>query len=176
MSGNTDNNGAASAAPLTQRLLTPIVWTGGAISTLLILAALGLTTYSVFMRYVIGRPPVWIDQLTGFVLVALVMFGVAEAYRRGNHISIDLLTDNLSRPMRRLRWIWSDLCVLAFSLVLVLSTWEAVEFAHSFGSYTSGSIEIASWIPQLPILIGGLLLGLFSVARLIGHILGGPGK
>lgn len=173
MSGNSDDQGAASAAPFIERLLTPIIWIGGAISSLLILAALGLTTYSVFMRYVIGRPPVWIDQFTGFILVALVMFGVAEAYRRGNHIAIDLLTENLRGPVKRLRAIWSDLCVLAFSSALVISTWEAVEFAHSFGSYTSGSIEIASWIPQLPLLIGGLLLGLFSVARLFGHIFGG---
>lgn len=157
-------------------MLTPVVWIGGAISTLLILVALGLTTYSVFMRYVIGWPPAWIDQLTGFVLVALIMFGVAEAYRRGSHIAIDLLTENLSGGMRRLRWIWSDLCVLAFSIVLVLSTWEAIEFAISFESYTSGSVEIASWIPQLPLLFGGLLLGLFAIARLVGHLLAGTGE
>lgn len=176
MSGIPDKEGAASAAPLVERLLTPFVWVGGAISTLLILVALALTAYSVFMRYVMNRPPVWIDQFTGFLLVALVMMGVAEAYRRGNHISIDLLTENLSGGWQRLRLIWSDLCVLAFSAVLVLSTWEAIEFAHSFGSFTSGSIEIASWIPQVPILVGALLLGLFAIARLIGHVFGGSRK
>lgn len=170
MSGLPDDDGAERAAPLAERIATPIVSLGGAISTLLILAALGLTTYSVFMRYVIGSPPVWIDQLTGFLLVALIMFGVGEAYRHGNHIAIDLLTEDLPPRMRKLRWIWSDLCVLAFSVVLVLSTWETVEFAMAFGSYTAGSIQIASWIPQLPLLIGGVLLGLFAVARLIGHL------
>ncbi|WP_068110784.1 TRAP transporter small permease [Tropicimonas marinistellae] len=171
MSGNANDKEAASAAPFTERLLAPVVWAGGAISTLLILAALGLTTYSVFMRYVIGRPPVWIDDLTGMLLVALVMFGVAEAYRRGNHISIDLLTETLTHRGDILRWIWSDLCVLAFSVVLGLSTWEAIEFAHSFGSFTSGAIEIQSWIPQVPMLVGAILLGLFAIARLIGRVL-----
>lgn len=168
-----ESEGAASVAPLLERVLTPIVRIGGATSTLLVLAALVLTTYSVFLRYVMGRAPVWIDQLTGFVLVALVMFGVAEAYRRGSHIAIDVLTESLSCRARQLRLIWSDLCVLAFSVVLVTSTWEAVEFARDFGSYTSGSIEIESWIPQLPLLFGGLLLGLLATARLIGHMLRG---
>lgn len=172
MSGPPDPGRAASAAPLAERLLTPLVRIGGVLSTLLILAALALTAYSVFMRYVMSRPPVWIDQVTGFLLVALVMLGVAEAYRRGNHIAIDLLTATLSGRMHRMRLIWSDLCVLAFSVVLVLSTWEAIEFAHGFGSYTSGSVEIASWIPQVPILVGGGLLGLFAIARLIGHLSG----
>lgn len=173
MSGKIDDNGAADAAPLTERALTPLAWIGGAVSTVLMLVALALTAWSVFMRYVLNRPPVWIDQFTGFLLVALVMFGVTEAYRRGQHIAIDLLTEKLSPRMQRIRWIWSDLCVLAFSAVLVISTWEAVEFAHSFGAFTSGSIQIAAWIPQLPLLIGGLLLGLFAVARLIGHLLKG---
>jgi TRAP-type C4-dicarboxylate transport system permease small subunit len=176
MSGPVKKSEATSVASLPERLLTLIVRLGGAISTLLILIALALTTYSVFMRYVIGHPPVWIDQLVGYILVALVMFGVAEAYRRGNHIAIDLLTGNLSGRMDRLRQIWSDLCVLAFSLVIVISTSEAVEFARSFGSFTSGSIEIESWIPQLPLLVGGLLLGLFAIARLFGHIFRGMGK
>jgi len=170
MSGQTDNNGAASAAPLTVRVITPLVWLGGAISALLILATLALTTYSVFMRYVVGRPPVWIDQTTGFILVALVMLGAAEAYRRGNHISIDLFTDGLSDRTQRIRWIWSDICVLAFAIVLVWSSWGAIEFAMRFGSYTSGTIEIASWIPQLPLLVGGILIGLLAIARLLGQI------
>lgn len=170
MSSNDSKNGAASAAPFLERFFAPIIWLGGAISTLLILIALALTTYSVFMRYVIGDPPIWIDELSGFILVALIMFGVAEAYRRGNHISIDLLSASLSGPKQRIQHIWSDLCVFAFSVVLVISTWEAVNFAHRFGSYTSGTIEIQSWITQVPLLIGGLLLGLFAIARLFGHI------
>lgn len=168
MSPRTDAHGAAKAAPIPERIATPIVWLGGAISAFLILVVLCLTTYSVFMRYVLNRPPVWIDDLTGYVLVALVMFGVTEAYRGGNHISIDLLTGRLPRSLRKVQTIWSDVCVIAFAAVLIVSTWHAIDFAISFDSYTSGSIEIASWIPQVPLLVGGVLLALFAVARLLG--------
>lgn len=160
--------GAASVAPLPERLAMPVVWIGGALSALLILLTLGLTTYSVFMRYVIAKPPVWVDELIGYLLVALISFGIAEAYRRGNHIAIDLLTERLPRRMVRLRWLWSDLCVLAFAVILGLSTWETIEFSRRFGSYSSGAIEIQTWIPQVPMLIGSALLGLFAAARLIG--------
>lgn len=188
MSGDTSNTGAALAAPLAaphsaplavplaERLVTPLVWLGGALSASLILLILALTAYSIFMRYVIARPPVWVDELIGYLLVALISLGVAEGYRRGNHISIDLLTENLSARLSRLRWIWSDLCVLLFAVVLGLSTWEAVEFARAFGAYSSGEIEIQSWIPQLPLLIGAILLGVFAVARLIGQLTQGAGK
>ncbi len=146
---------------------------GGAISSILILLTLGLTTYSVFMRYVLNRPPVWIDELIGYLLVAIVMIGVSEGYRLGSHISIDLLTEGLSPRWRRARWVWSDLCVLAFSIVLGVSTWEAIEFAHSFGSYSSGAIEIQTWIPQVPMLVGAVMLGIISLVRLVGRFLDG---
>lgn len=168
MSQSDKNTGAASVAPLSERLATPVVWIGGALSALLILLTLGLTSYSVFMRYVIAKPPVWIDELTGYLLVALISLGIAEAYRRGNHIAIDLLTERLPPRTTRLRWLWSDFCVLVFAVILGLSTWETIEFAHGFGSYSSGAIEIQTWIPQVPMLVGSVLLGVFAVARLIG--------
>lgn len=168
MSQADNKTGAALVVPMSERIVTPVIWIGGALSALLILFILGLTTYSVFMRYIIAKPPVWIDEVTGYLLVALISLGVAEAYRRGNHIAIDLLTERLPRSTARLRWIWSDLCVLGFAVVLGLSTWDSIEFAHSFGSYSSGAIEIQTWIPQVPLLIGAVLLGLFAVARLIG--------
>lgn len=162
-----DNGAAPDAAPLGERVLAPLIKLGGAISTALILVTLALTTYSVFMRYVMGMPPTWIDQMTGLLLVAMVMFGASEAYRLGDHIAIDLLTANLSSGMARLRAAWSEICVLAFSIVLIVSTWEAIHFSMDFGAYTSGAIEVASWIPQLPMLIGGVLLALIAIARLI---------
>ena len=176
MSQGDRNQRAASAAPFAERLARPLIWSAGAVSTLLILVTLALTVYSVFMRYVIVRPPVWIDELVGYLLVALIALGVAEAYRRDNHISIDLLTEGLRGWKSRVRWIWSDLCVLAFSVVLGMSTWEAIEFAHGFGSYSSGAIEIQTWIPMVPMLVGSVLLGLFALARLIGRFVQGAAR
>ncbi|TIX76508.1 MAG: TRAP transporter small permease subunit, partial [Mesorhizobium sp.] len=68
---------------------------GGALSALLILVVLAITAVSVFNRYFLGRPLMGVDEATGFLVVAIVMFGAAEALRRGDHIRIDLLFDHL---------------------------------------------------------------------------------
>ncbi|WP_353476030.1 TRAP transporter small permease (plasmid) [Salipiger sp. H15] len=172
MSRTQDDTGAAGTAPLTERALTPLVRLGAALSTALILATLVLTTFSALMRYAFDRPPVWVDALNGFLLVAIVAFGVAEAYRRNDHISIDLVTQALRGRARTVAAVFSDLCVLAFCAVLGISTWESIGFARMFGAYTSGAIEIESWIPQVPLLCGAVLLGAFAVARLLGHLFG----
>lgn len=172
MQPDKTEHGAATAAPLPERIATPLVWGAGVLSCILILTTLALTTYAVFMRYVVGSPLVWTDELNGYLLVACIFLGATEAYRRGNHIAIDLLTEKRGPFLTRLRWIWSDLCVLGFSVVLSLSTLEAIEFARMFGSFSSGEIEIETWIPQVPMLVGAILMGLFSVARLIGRFTG----
>lgn len=164
--------GAPAAPSPISKITTPIVWLGGAISTVLILTAFALTIYAVFNRYVLNAPLLWADELIGYCLVAIVMFGAAEAYRRNDHIAIDLLASKASGKAAISLAAISDLAVLAFAAVLGLSTWEAVTFAYSFGSYSSGSIEIATWIPQSPLLAGSALFALAALEKLVGRFAG----
>lgn len=157
--------------PLLLRMADALVWAGGALSALLILLAFGFTIVAVFWRYVLSSPLLWPNDLTGWTLVALIMLGTAEAYRRDNHIAIDLLTARLQGGTRRLQLIWSHLAVLGFSAILVASAWHSVHFAYDWRAYTSGTIEIPLWIPQAPLLIGAGLLGLTAVTKLIETIL-----
>lgn len=172
MADPTTSKGAASTAPRLLRLVEAIVRIGGVISAVLILAALAVTLYSIFQRYIMAQPLLWADEVTGWILVATVMFGACEALRQRDHIAIDLLATRVSGVGKTLVAAWSDLAVLAFALVLGSSTWEAISFARSFGSFTSGHIEIETWIPQVPLLIGAGLLGLLSFARIVTRVTG----
>ncbi|MEQ8346398.1 MAG: TRAP transporter small permease [Sneathiellaceae bacterium] len=151
------------------RLSRAIAWpvrAGGALATLLILFLLGLTAWAVAQRYLLGSPLLWSDELTGHLLVALVMAGAAEAYRRGDHIAIDLLTGRLGPRGALAVGLWSDLAVLATALVLGSSAWDAVSFARSFGSYPPGEIQVPTWILQAPLIVGAALLALTALSRL----------
>ena len=172
MTRRNDTEGAALAAPLFSKLAGGLVWLCGALSTLLILVAFIITLYAVFMRYVVNAPLLWSDEITGWCLVALVMLGVAEAYRRGDHIAIDLVTSKLRGTARKAQLLFADAAVLVLAGVLFLSAWEAIHFARDFGSYTSGNIEIEAWIPQAPMLPGAALLGLVAITRMIETLAG----
>lgn len=163
-------HGTAQAVPLLERLLTPLVRLCGAISALLVLILLALTACAIFMRYFMNKPLVWGDQLLGYLLVAFVMLGLTEAYRNGTHISIDMVVDKLQGRLNRLRWIWSDFCVLLLALVVGISTYKSISFARLFGSYSSGAIQVQTWVPQVPVLLGAGLMGLFALTRLIGRL------
>lgn len=173
MQDGSHQQGEASASPsLAGRIVAPVVWLGGAISAVLILAALVVTVYAVVMRYVLNAPLLWADEVTGWALVAIVMLGSAEAYRRNDHIAIDLLFDRTKGGHRFALECFGHAAAVGFAVIVGLSTWEAVSFARSFGVYTSGHIEIETWYLQLPILIGSVLLAVMGAIRLFETLIG----
>ena len=113
-----------------------------------------------------------LSDTNGWALVAMISCGVAEAYRRGDHIAIDLLTDRLRGPSRAVQRVFAALAVLVLSGVLFLSTWEAVEFFRMFGSYTTGHLEIPGWIPQAPLMLAAAMLVLVALTRILDTLAG----
>lgn len=155
-------------------LINGLVRLGGVVSTLLILVVLVVVTYAVFQRYVLGTPLQWGEELNGYLLVAIVMFGAAEALRRNEHITIDLLAARAGPRGKWLLAIWGDLAVLAFAGMFTWSIWQTIAFAMDFGEYSSGYIEIPTWIPQIPMLLGTVLLMLVAARRILQRLGQGP--
>jgi TRAP-type C4-dicarboxylate transport system permease small subunit len=153
------------------RLLTDAAAAAAAASVLVMLA---LVAYSVGMRYLLNRPQVWVDELVGFMLVGSVMFAVAEALRRGEHISIDLLTEKLGPRGKRAAAVFGLLAVLATAAALLWEGWETVAFARMLGLMTEGYVTLPLWLLQLMIPLGGALLLLACLAELLRIAAGLP--
>ena len=143
---------------LADRLVAWLCYGGAAIAALSVLISLATTGYSVLMRYVLGTPITWIDELSGYLVVAIVMFGAAEALRRGDHIRVDLLTASLrGRSLMAARIVWMVM-VIAVMGALLASGWTAVTFSYDFGMYSEGYLEMPMWIPQSMLIAGALLV------------------
>ena len=157
----------AGNASILLRIAEFLIRVGGALSSLLIIFILGIVCYAVLQRYVLDKPLLWSDQFIGYLLVATIMLGAAEALRRGDHISIELLAERVDGKWRLFIRLLSNFAVIAFAAVLGWSTWNSIEFARAFGSYSVGYIEIETWIPQVPLLFGAGLLILAATVRLL---------
>ena len=140
---------------------------GGVVSTALILAAFVLVIYAIFQRYFLNTPLKWGDEMLGYLLVAIVMTGAAEAYRQGDQIAIDLISARLSGAFKFGAEVFSAVSVLVFSTILFISSDEVVRFSYGFGSYSPGYLEAPMWIPQSALIVGAVLLTLAAVSRLL---------
>ena len=171
----TRQGGGRTGAPFlfylesTTRWLSTLSLAVGALVSVMLAFIVG---YSVLMRYLFNHPQTWTDELSGYLLVLIVMMGLAEALRRGDHIGVDLLTSRLSEKGRRLIEIWGMLAVIAFSTILLTSRWQMVAFSYSVGLISDGYVEAPMWIPKSTQLIGFSLLILAAVNRLIQLLTG----
>ena len=154
------------------RAIDWVCYGAAGIATLAVLVSLATTGYSVFMRYVLGTPITWIDELSGYLVVAIVMFGAAEALRRDDHIRVDLLTTRLSGvKAQAMKVVWA-LFIGAVMVALLKSAITAVNFSRDFGIYSQGYMEIPMWIPQSMLIIGSGLVLLAAAGRLVEVLLG----
>jgi TRAP-type C4-dicarboxylate transport system permease small subunit len=178
MSHGANGEGATDAPPpsLPERLVTPVARLGLGLAALGVLIVLAVTGYSVFKRYVLGTPVTWTDELSGYLVVAIVMFGAAETLQRGDHISVDLLTGRLRSTGRRLAAVWGMIAAILVMLAILVSGITAVRFSYDFGVYSDGYLAVPMWIPQLALIFGSVLLIAVAAARLISILTGGRGN
>ena len=126
-----------------------------------------VVAYSVVNRYILNTPITWTDELSGYLVVALVMLGAADALRRGDHISVDLITSRLNKRGKRLVEIWGYIVVLIFSSVLLMSSKQTIGYSLNFEIVSEGYLEVPMWIPQSFLILGGSLVFLVALVKLI---------
>ncbi|WP_417599829.1 TRAP transporter small permease subunit [Pararhodobacter oceanensis] len=123
MTQTPSRNWAKRALRLVDRLASTIT----AVSAFLLLAMTLIITYEVGSRYFFGRPTIWAWDVNVQLMMALIMLGIGDVYRRGQHIRVDVFTAALS-PRKR---AFLDLMIAPLILfVAVLIIWTGWNYFH----------------------------------------------
>ncbi|WP_082733868.1 TRAP transporter small permease [Polycladidibacter hongkongensis] len=135
-------------------------WSVCALFTVLVLA----TTYAVFMRYFIGDPVHWSEEVMGLLTVWIVMLGAIAAERDGENLSIPIFTDMMPTVMRRL----VEVLIKALSLVaLVFIAYLAWKLAEKTTYKITQILRISFWWIDIPVAVGSLGMGVYMLQSLI---------
>lgn len=176
MIGDRDSGARAEGPALRAfgRFVAALTGAAMALAAAALLTSLALIGWAIVMRYGFNAAPVWVDEVVGFALVAVVMMAAAQALRRGEHIGVDLLVDRL--PAGRRRWIraWGALASAAIAFVLIRNGWDTAMLAKMLGLVTEGWLEWPTWLLMLLMPIGGILLLLASIEALWRALAGLP--
>lgn len=168
---------SAPTSPIRKPAQGPISWLilgAAAISCAIILAAFGIILYAVTWRYVLGQPINWADELNGYLIVAMTMFGIGATLLRGGHIGIDLLTVNAPPRISRGLNVYSNIAVFVVACMFGWSAWHTVTFNRDFGAYSAGYLQVEMWIVQAPMIAGAAFLALAALINLCRAIRGMP--
>ena len=78
-----------------------------------------LACANVFMRYVVGKPWGWVEEVTVFTFVWLTMLGASAAVHAEGHCSIDVLVRRFPSRWQRIVGIIADAVVLLTLCLLI---------------------------------------------------------
>ena len=131
------------------------------------LALLGLVVvqgWQVFARYVINDSPSWTEPVTLLLLATAMALGAAAGVHTNRHFGFYLLHDHVKPGVRRL--IDVVIALVIASIGAVLAYWSTILLIDGLQIKAAG-VNLPQSINYLPLAIGGALMVLFSLNRMI---------
>jgi TRAP-type C4-dicarboxylate transport system permease small subunit len=121
--------------------------------------------WAVFTRYVLNSAASWPEPTAVLLTIMLTFIGAAACYRRRQHMSIAYFAGLLPGRGQRLSAIASELIVGAMAMFMAYYGAKLVEatWYNTIGDFPFLSVGVT----YLPIPIGGVLLLLFVIERLL---------
>lgn len=129
------------------------------IADLLAQVAAGLAvTMSVFvalsaiMRYLVGAPFSFTEELVGLIFTAMIFAGIPACTLRHSHISVSIVPDLMPEPVRRLLDRIAHVVILFFFLWFGKLTWDYLQLTIALNAHSSGvQLILWPWTAVLPL-------------------------
>ena len=127
-----------------------------AVLLIAITGMIGLIALQVASRLMESSVP-WTEELSRFLFIWTIWFGVAASFRNGQHPSVTLLTDLVThRAGRRILDLIPALATGALFVIVAYFGWELLAQQIRFGE-TSPILRVGMWVATLPLVLGSAL-------------------
>src|SRR6195952_2495621 len=118
----------------------------------------------------IGRPWLWLQEVTSTLFIYAIFVGAAVATRRNDHLYLTAISEALHGTWRLIVEIIIRLVVLGVAFCLIYFGY--IKYLRGFGSFRLPSgTPIASLYAAIP--FAGALIALFTVERLVNGVRNG---
>lgn len=140
----------------------------GRATSWLALVIVVLMATNVVLRYLFSYGSVWAQELEWHLLAPLILFGIAYALLKGEHVRVDVLYAGFSeRSKERVNLVSALLC-LAISLIIVYLSIHYVQQAYVIDEKSADPGGLTHrWVLKAFIPAGFVLLALQSVAEIL---------
>jgi TRAP-type C4-dicarboxylate transport system permease small subunit len=154
-----------SLEPVTGALARAALWVAGLGLVLMttIIAA------QVFSRYVLGSSIIWSEPSAVMIMGWFIFLGAAVGIKEGYHLSFDVLLYVIPDRGKQLFHCLSDLAVASFGGGMV---WYGWSLAANVAGNIIPSLGISGLFDFLPVILGGILIVLFSLERIARRLAG----
>lgn len=143
----------------------------------LMLAGIGLVLmtviigWQIFGRYVLNDSPSWTEPGALLLMSWFIILGAAVGVREGDHLGFEIGLHYAPPRLRLAMKVTTDVLVIGFGIAMTVYGWQLT--AKTWGSKMAG-ISLPQGIDYLPLVIGGVLIALFAVEKLLATLIAGP--
>lgn len=157
----------AEAAPERPRLDAAVLLLARALAALAAAAVAGmavLVVTSVVMRYALGAPFRFSEELAGLLLAMAAFLAMPLTVAADLNIRVTLLPNRLPPAARRALFVFGQLILAAFGAVFLLEAWKLADFTIARNLKTEQArLVLAPWMIAMVAAVG--LLTLLAVWR-----------
>ena len=110
------------------------------------------------------------EEISGYLFVFVVYFGLAETLKKGRHVKVELITERIPHKVKM--WLNPILAILALSSLGVVF-WRTILMvcrSYSWGTRIPGPLDVPVYLPQSILVIGLFLLIMQYILQIITEI------
>jgi TRAP-type C4-dicarboxylate transport system permease small subunit len=119
--------------------------------------------WQVASRYVMNSPSSYTDELAGFLLIWVGLFGAAYVAGKREHLAIDLLLQRSSHRRKRKLEIVISVIVILFAIVVMVIGGSWLVYTRFYLSVKSAALGLPLGVVYLVLPISGLLITYFDI-------------
>jgi TRAP-type C4-dicarboxylate transport system permease small subunit len=160
----------ADAASLPDRILARVNQLIVLLSSVALVAAAFVLTYSVASRYFFHFSTDWQDELSVFLIVGAVFMSAAAIQARRGHVGIEAVASLLSPGANRIRQLLVDIASLVFCSYFAWKSWVLLEEAWVDNFHSGSTWGPPLWIPYSLMTAGMTLLSIQLLLQVIGQL------
>jgi TRAP-type C4-dicarboxylate transport system permease small subunit len=163
---------AARPVDMVDRVLATINQGVLILSSIALVIASIVLTYSVFSRYFFHFSTDWQDELSVFLIVgAVFMSGAAVQAQRG-HVAIEAIVGLLPARSNHMRQLIVDLASFAFCAFFGWKSWTLLDEAITENFHSGSTWGPPLWIPYSLMSVGMTLLSLQLLLQVVAQLRG----
>ena len=126
----------------------------------------------VFMRYVFGKPTIWITEVSTYLFLYVIYLATAYALQEGTHIKVTFFLDFFGKKSQRIIDLITQVMAIAFTVVLLWQT-SAMTWSAIKGKWTTPTmLNVPFAIIHGVMVLGSFLLLLSFICTTILYFTG----
>lgn len=100
-----------------------------AVASIALIILIVLTFSGVIMRYIVGKPYTWLEEVQLFCMVWIVFAAGGAAFRTGSHVAIEMVVEMFPENVQKVIGYIIDIVVFA---VIAYLFWNSIGFIQMF--------------------------------------------